>query len=238
MRLVDKHFPRHHKYYKLFNRNNIKLSYSCMPNMNNVIRKHNSKIMKNAASLPPKFVFALKKQTVLWMVNVFLSALFKKHLLVQLLINITMVLVKILSKNVTITITILLEINLVKRTLNCPSIYGNWKRKIWIILLIGILLRKHRNKVVDVESVIYIFLRNSLLQEQILMFCSINVISLPQNVSIETSLLWRASKIDKIFYRYCRVPSDDSRHKTQCHCYMLLLITSYICIFIYIFIYI
>ena len=49
MRLVDKHFPPHHKYYKLFNRNNIKLSYSCMPNMNNVIRKHNSKIMKNPA---------------------------------------------------------------------------------------------------------------------------------------------------------------------------------------------
>ena len=49
IRLVDKHFPPHHKYYKLFNRNNIKLSYSCMPNMNNVIRKHNSKIMKNPA---------------------------------------------------------------------------------------------------------------------------------------------------------------------------------------------
>ena len=49
MRFIDKHFPRHHKYYKLFNRNNIKLSYSCMPNMSNVIRKHISKIMKNPA---------------------------------------------------------------------------------------------------------------------------------------------------------------------------------------------
>ena len=49
MRLVDKHFPHHHKYYKLFNKNNIKLSYSCVPNMSNVIPKHNSKIMKNPA---------------------------------------------------------------------------------------------------------------------------------------------------------------------------------------------
>ena len=49
MGLVDQHFPPHHKYYKLFNRNNIRLSYSCMPNMNNVIRKHNSEIMKNPA---------------------------------------------------------------------------------------------------------------------------------------------------------------------------------------------
>ena len=49
MRLVHNHFPHHHKYYKLFNRNNIRVSYSYMPNLNNVIWKHNSKIMKNPA---------------------------------------------------------------------------------------------------------------------------------------------------------------------------------------------
>ena len=47
MRLVDNHFPRLHKYYKLFNRNIIRLSYSCKPNMNNIIWKHNSKFMEN-----------------------------------------------------------------------------------------------------------------------------------------------------------------------------------------------
>ena len=51
MRLVDKHFPLYHKYHKLFNRNNIKLSYSFMPNMNNIIRKHNSSVMKDP--IPP-----------------------------------------------------------------------------------------------------------------------------------------------------------------------------------------
>ena len=30
MRLSDKHFPRHHEFHKLFNRNNVKLTYSCM----------------------------------------------------------------------------------------------------------------------------------------------------------------------------------------------------------------
>ena len=45
MKLINKHFPRHHKFHKLFNRNNVKLSYSCMPSMKNVIQKHNSKIM-------------------------------------------------------------------------------------------------------------------------------------------------------------------------------------------------
>ena len=123
MRLVEKHFPHHHKYYKLFNRYNIKLSYRSMLNMSNAIRKHNSKIMKNPAPLPPKLAIAVEKQTLLWTVTVFLNALFTKHLLVQLLINITMALVKILSKNVTITINVLLEVNLVKRILNCPSMY-------------------------------------------------------------------------------------------------------------------
>ena len=36
-------------------------------------------------------------------------------------------------------------------------------------------------------------------------------------------------------YKYCRKPSDDWRHETQCHGYLLLLITSYIhYIYIYI----
>ena len=47
MKLIDKHFPSHHRFHKLFNRNNVKLSYSLMPSMKNVIQKHNSKIMED-----------------------------------------------------------------------------------------------------------------------------------------------------------------------------------------------
>ena len=46
-RLIDKPFPRHHKFQKLSNRNNVELSYSCMPNMKSVIQEHNSKIMED-----------------------------------------------------------------------------------------------------------------------------------------------------------------------------------------------
>ena len=73
----------------------------------------------------PKLAIVVEKYIVLWMATVFLNILFTKHLLVQLLINITMVVVKILSKDVTIIIVALLEINLIKRTLNYPSTYGN-----------------------------------------------------------------------------------------------------------------
>ena len=33
--LIDKHFPKDHKLRKIFNRNTIKISYSCMNNTNN-----------------------------------------------------------------------------------------------------------------------------------------------------------------------------------------------------------
>ena len=44
LHLLDKHFGRNHKYHKIFNRNNVKTSYSCMDNMTNIISSHNKKI--------------------------------------------------------------------------------------------------------------------------------------------------------------------------------------------------
>ena len=47
LRFIDKPFPRHHKYRKLVIRSNIKISYSCMPNMASVIRNHNTSLLKD-----------------------------------------------------------------------------------------------------------------------------------------------------------------------------------------------
>ena len=41
--LVDKHFPKHHKYNKIFNRTTLKLNYSCTPNIKTIISSHNKK---------------------------------------------------------------------------------------------------------------------------------------------------------------------------------------------------
>ena len=46
--LVDKHFPKHHRYHKLFNRNNVKCSYSCMNNIASIISSHNAKVLAPA----------------------------------------------------------------------------------------------------------------------------------------------------------------------------------------------
>ena len=44
LQLISRHFPRHHKYHSLFNKNNVKVSYSCMDNMQSIINKHNKKV--------------------------------------------------------------------------------------------------------------------------------------------------------------------------------------------------
>ena len=46
-KLTFRHFPRHHKYHSLFNKNNVKGSYSCMDNMQSIIviiNKHKKKV--------------------------------------------------------------------------------------------------------------------------------------------------------------------------------------------------
>lgn len=44
LELIDKHFPKNHIYNKIFNRNTVKLSYSCMINMRGIIQAHNKKV--------------------------------------------------------------------------------------------------------------------------------------------------------------------------------------------------
>ena len=44
LKLLNKHFGKTHKYHKIFNRNNVKISYSCMNSMSKIINAHNSKI--------------------------------------------------------------------------------------------------------------------------------------------------------------------------------------------------
>ena len=51
LNLLKKHFPKTHKFHKLFNKNNVKISYGCMPNMNSTINAHNKKILVENTTL-------------------------------------------------------------------------------------------------------------------------------------------------------------------------------------------
>ena len=41
IKLISKHFPPNYKFVKIFNKNTMKLSYSCMPNIRSKINGHN-----------------------------------------------------------------------------------------------------------------------------------------------------------------------------------------------------
>ena len=47
LNLIKKHFPPNHNLHSVFNKNNVKVSYSCMPNMGSIIKNHNKKILNN-----------------------------------------------------------------------------------------------------------------------------------------------------------------------------------------------
>ena len=46
LKLLRTHFHRHHKFHKLFNKNNVKISYSCTRNISSIISTHNKSILR------------------------------------------------------------------------------------------------------------------------------------------------------------------------------------------------
>ena len=44
--IVNKNFPKTHKFYKFLNRNTLKVSYSCSPNISSIVSAHNKKVLK------------------------------------------------------------------------------------------------------------------------------------------------------------------------------------------------
>ena len=57
-KIVERHFTRDHSYYAIMNKNTIKLWYSCMMNMKNIIKAHNSKILQ-----PPRVEEGAQKKS-------------------------------------------------------------------------------------------------------------------------------------------------------------------------------
>ena len=49
--LLDLHFPKNHIFNSIFNRNKIKVSYSCMQNIKTIINNHNMKVLNNSAGI-------------------------------------------------------------------------------------------------------------------------------------------------------------------------------------------
>ena len=50
--LINTHFHHQHKYHKIFNKNTVKLSYSCMRNVAATIRSHNAALLRKDVDEP------------------------------------------------------------------------------------------------------------------------------------------------------------------------------------------
>ena len=46
LKLLDKHFPKTHKFRKIFNKNNVKVSYSCLPSVKSKVNQHNKNVLQ------------------------------------------------------------------------------------------------------------------------------------------------------------------------------------------------
>ena len=79
LNILTINFPPHHKYHKLFNRNNVKISYPCMPNMRTMIKGHNLGSSTHHKFRTKKLAIAEKKKFAHWMENVSLKVWFMKN---------------------------------------------------------------------------------------------------------------------------------------------------------------
>ena len=62
IKLISKYFPPNHKFVKIFNKNNIKFSYSCMPKIRSKINGHNEKILQPKPAEPQRLYNCLVKE--------------------------------------------------------------------------------------------------------------------------------------------------------------------------------
>ena len=51
--LIQKHFPK--KFWISYNKNNVKISYSCMANIKSIINRHNKEVTTEKKTVPVKF---------------------------------------------------------------------------------------------------------------------------------------------------------------------------------------
>ena len=54
LQLVKRHFPENHRYASIINRNTVKISYSCLPNMGSIIKQQNERLLREPDNTNPR----------------------------------------------------------------------------------------------------------------------------------------------------------------------------------------
>ena len=69
LQLIGLHFPPSNKFHKIFNRNNVKVSYCCTQNVENIIKSHNKKLINSSNHHKQPCNCRKEKNIVLWRGN-------------------------------------------------------------------------------------------------------------------------------------------------------------------------
>ena len=89
LQLIKKYFSKEQKFHKIFNRNTLKLSYSCTPNIKTKINAHNRDILRNTQSKNTKHCNCQQKEN---------GACLKESLMYYATISLT---IRIINRNYT-----------------------------------------------------------------------------------------------------------------------------------------
>ena len=81
-KLLQLHFPKQHPLHSIFNRNTVKLSYTCTTNMDNILKAHNAKILLKDIKKDEEKKVAIvgTRQHVPWQTNALRPTWFTKLL--------------------------------------------------------------------------------------------------------------------------------------------------------------
>ena len=126
LKLVKRHFPKENPLHKIFNKNMLKVSYSCMGNIASVLSAHNKSILYPKKS---EFGCSCRSKTDCPLDNKFLTPkLFTRQIFETILMmrrNFTLRFLKHLSRSVSEITRKNLLIRSIGIALNCQNIYGN-----------------------------------------------------------------------------------------------------------------
>ena len=129
LRLLKRHFPKENPLHKIFNKNTLKVSYSCM---GNVAYQHIVEIFYIQKSL--NLVAIVDQRPIAYLTtNAWLLRLFTKQMFETILImrrNFTLRFLRHLLRSVSEIKKKNLPIRSVVIALNCQNINGNWKIQI------------------------------------------------------------------------------------------------------------
>ena len=159
MKLIVKHFPKHHRYHKIFYKNTIKLSYSRMQNMGNVITNYNNKLLFQIFEQPTRMCNcrgkACRDKASRPMNGNYLQQCFVCKQTAQIRESTTLGRLRMNLKPGITIIPCHSEIKVLKRKLNFQNMFGNSKRRVKILPSNRVLLQKPHLIYAGVNAVTY-----------------------------------------------------------------------------------